>query len=232
MASSKTAASAAGCDGVARRGCVCSGCCPTGSPTRDSACMSPDRSAYLPTPNYRRVDGVRPGSATTTPSTSNQSRSQRCQVTDSGWRSAPRPDRVHTGVVRPSLATLHEPGPLPHQIRRPGTESRKALEEIPRQRQADRLRFDVPSQELHVKASRQPSPLGRVGRVNTVAPRPTAADHNLGQQQSARVTTARLPSGRMSSTAKVRPAAAFLTGDAAANIRCMTLALTRRITVV
>src|SRR5664279_292195 len=34
-----------------------------------------------------------------------KSRSQRNQVTDNGWRSAPRPDWVHTGVLRPSLAT-------------------------------------------------------------------------------------------------------------------------------
>jgi hypothetical protein len=60
-----------------------------------------------------------------------KSRSQRNQVTDNGWRSAPRPDWVHTGVLRPSLATPHEPDPLPPSIRRPRDRSRKALEEIP-----------------------------------------------------------------------------------------------------
>jgi len=44
--------------------------------------------------------------------------------------------------------------------------------------------------------------------------------------------TARLPSSRMSSTAELRPAAAFLAGDAAANIHCMTLALDGGFTVV
>jgi hypothetical protein len=36
----------------------------------------------------------------------------------------------------------------------------------------------------------------------------------------------------MSSTAELRPAAAFLAGDAAANIHCMTLALDGGFTVV
>jgi hypothetical protein len=57
----------------------------------------------------------------------------RYQVTDRGWRSALALTRVHSRVLRPSLAVLHEPDLLPLRIRRPLDRITNALDEIPRQ---------------------------------------------------------------------------------------------------
>jgi hypothetical protein len=60
--------------------------------------------------------------------------SHRYLVTDHGWRSALALTRVHTRVLRPSLAMLHEPELLPPPIRRPLDRLTSALDEIPRER--------------------------------------------------------------------------------------------------
>jgi len=59
--------------------------------------------------------------------------SHRYQVTEAGWRSALALNRVHDRVLRPSLATLHEPDLLPASIRRPLERLTTALDQIPRE---------------------------------------------------------------------------------------------------
>jgi len=59
--------------------------------------------------------------------------SHRYHVTDPGWRSALALTRTHNRVLRPTLATLHEPDTLPPIIGRALDRLTRALDEIPKQ---------------------------------------------------------------------------------------------------
>src|SRR6266511_1692635 len=59
--------------------------------------------------------------------------SHRYHVTDPGWRSALALTRTHNRVLRPTLATLHEPDTLPPIIGRAPDRLTRALDEIPKQ---------------------------------------------------------------------------------------------------
>jgi NAD(P)-dependent dehydrogenase (short-subunit alcohol dehydrogenase family) len=69
-------------------------------------------------------------------------------------------------------------------------------------------------------------------RVNTVAPGPTATDHNLRREQQLAPILARIPSGRMSTIDDIGAAVAFLASDAAANIHGATLTVDGGFTIV
>jgi hypothetical protein len=59
--------------------------------------------------------------------------SHRYRVTDNGWHCALGLTRVHTRVLRPSLALLQDPAVLPDKIRKPYERLTSALDEFPRQ---------------------------------------------------------------------------------------------------
>ena len=62
-------------------------------------------------------------------------------------------------------------------------------------------------------------------RVNTVAPGPTATDHNLAREALLAPIMARIPAGRMSTVDEVGAAVVFLASEAAGNIHGATLSV-------